>query len=137
MSNRMDPRRTLAAYFVAGALMTAATGLSVDIYLLMLCFGLFMGLTVGAAQVGLYPFATQIYPTAVRVTGVGWAQAWGRIGSILGPLAGGYLVARGFGFTPDYLFGAAPLLVCAVAIFAMRDTTPAVAPAPDAQTEAA
>ena len=33
------------------------------------------------------------YPTAVRGTGIGWGQGMGRIGSLAGPLVGGYLIA--------------------------------------------
>lgn len=83
------------------------------------CFA--TGLFAGAAQVGLYPIATQVYPSAVRATGVGSAQAWGRIGSIFGPLAGGWLAMLQPGFAAYFLVFGAPLLVAAIAIAAMRD----------------
>jgi AAHS family 4-hydroxybenzoate transporter-like MFS transporter len=83
------------------------------------CFA--TGLFAGAAQVGLYPIATQVYPSAVRATGVGWAQAWGRIGSIFGPLAGGWLALLEPRFVVYFLIFGAPLLVAAAAIAAMHD----------------
>lgn len=120
MSERLDPRLTLSGYFVVAMLSAVAVGLSVDQPSLLLVFALIMGVTAGGAQVGLYPLATQIYPTAIRVTGVSWAQSWGRIGSIVGPVAGGALVARGWGFTDSYLLFSSFLLIAAAAIYSMR-----------------
>ena len=66
------------------------------------------------------------------MTGVAWAQVWGRIGSIIGPWLGGLLLWLGLG---EYfvVFGA-PLLLAAVAIWMMRpasraDDAAQVAPA--------
>ena len=128
LSEKFDPRLTLSGYFVLAMLSAMAVGLSVDQMTWMLVFAFMMGLTAGGAQVGLYPLATQIYPTAVRVTGVSWAQSCGRVGSIIGPVAGGALVARGWGFTDSYLLFGGFLLIAAAAIFLMRsaDTTPKI-----------
>ena len=95
MSERFNPRYTLSGYFFVATLATFAVGLSLQQPLLMLLCAVVMGITAGGAQVGLYPLATQLYPTAVRVTGVSWAQSCGRVGSIIGPVAGGALVASG------------------------------------------
>ena len=120
MSDRWDARWVLSGYFVVAMLTAMAVGLSVDQQLLMLMFALLMGATAGGAQTGLYPLATQIYPTAVRVTGVSWAQTCGRVGSIIGPVAGGALVAAGWGFTDSYLLFSSLFLIAAAAIFSMR-----------------
>jgi AAHS family 3-hydroxyphenylpropionic acid transporter len=56
-------------------------------------FGL--GAAVVGAQAILYAFAPLCYPTRARGTGVGFAVAMGRIGSIVGPLLGGVLVGSG------------------------------------------
>ena len=123
MSERFNPRLTLGGYFIAATLATCAVGLSLQQPLLMLLCAVVMGLTAGGAQVGLYPLATQLYPTAVRVTGVSWAQSCGRVGSIIGPVAGGALVASGWGFTGSYLLFGSFLLVAATAILLMRFST--------------
>jgi len=124
MSERMDPRVTLSGYFVVAMLSAMAVGLSVDHPTLLLLCAFVMGVTAGGAQVGLYPLATQIYPTVIRVTGVSWAQSCGRVGSIIGPVAGGALVARGWGFTDSYLLFSSFLLIAAGAIFSMRLNAP-------------
>ena len=120
MSNRWDPKRVLAGFFAVGALSAVGVGLSTGNLPLMMALALLMGLTAGGAQVGLYPMATQVYPTAIRVSGVGCAQAWGRVGSIIGPLLGGALVAAGLGFRENYLLFGLPLFIAAAAIAAMR-----------------
>ena len=51
------------------------------------------GLFVIGAQFGLNALAGSSYPTFIRSTGVGWALGIGRIGSILGPVVGGVLIA--------------------------------------------
>ena len=55
----------------------------------------------------------------VRSTGVGWALGIGRIGSIVGPLVGGMMLARQVG--PETLFSAAavPALIACIAAFAL------------------
>ena len=57
---------------------------------------LIAGACTNGAQAGLNALAATIYPTPLRATGTGWALGVGRIGAILGPLAGGGLIAAGF-----------------------------------------
>ena len=131
-SDRYDPRLMLGGFFFCGALCFMAVGIGAPDLGWLIATGVLTGFFAGGAQVGLYPVATQIYPAAVRVTGVAWAQVWGRIGSIIGPWLGGLLLWLGLG---EYfvVFGA-PLLLAAVAIWMMRpasraDDAAQVAPA--------
>jgi MFS transporter, AAHS family, 3-hydroxyphenylpropionic acid transporter len=55
------------------------------------------GFFVVGGQLVLYALAPTLYPPAVSGTGVGAAVAAGRIGSIVGPLVGGNLLAAGYG----------------------------------------
>jgi AAHS family 4-hydroxybenzoate transporter-like MFS transporter len=70
------------------------------------------GLGVIGAQNGANALAAEVYPTAARSTGVGWALGVGRVGSILGPNLGAMLV----GTTPRlFLYAAVPLMLAATA----------------------
>lgn len=120
LSNRFNARVTLAIYFVIGFAAVFCIGLSLHSMALLFFFTLAMGLSAGAAQTGLYPVATQVYGAANRVTGVGWAQAMGRVGSILGPWFGGLAVAAGWGFFAVYALFAVPLLAAGAAIWMMN-----------------
>jgi MFS transporter, AAHS family, 4-hydroxybenzoate transporter len=46
--------------------------------------------------VGANALAAASYPTANRATGVSWANAVGRTGSILGSMMGGFLLSLGW-----------------------------------------
>jgi len=53
-------------------------------------------------QLTMAAYVTSCYPTPLRATAVGWVQAMGRLGSLLGPLAAGALLSLGMG--PSRLF---------------------------------
>jgi MFS transporter, AAHS family, 4-hydroxybenzoate transporter len=76
-----------------------------------------VGLCVIGGQVGINALAGTLYPTYMRSTGTGWAFGVGRVGSILGPVIGGQLLA--FGLPLGMLFAAAsmPILISASALF--------------------
>ena len=46
--------------------------------------------------VGQAALAVSLYPSALRTTGVGWASAAGRVGSIFGPALGGLMMSLGW-----------------------------------------
>jgi AAHS family 4-hydroxybenzoate transporter-like MFS transporter len=75
------------------------------------------GLCIIGGQVGINALAGTLYPTYMRSTGTGWAFGVGRVGSILGPVIGGQLLA--FGLPLGMLFAAAsaPVLISASALF--------------------
>jgi AAHS family 4-hydroxybenzoate transporter-like MFS transporter len=54
----------------------------------------------------------------VRGTGVGWALGVGRIGSIVGPVVGGVMLAQHWDMSQVFLSGAIPAL-CAMAAVAV------------------
>jgi MFS transporter, AAHS family, 4-hydroxybenzoate transporter len=60
------------------------------------------------------------YPPQIRVTGFGWAGAVSRVGAVLGPLAGGWIITAGV--APRLILGmlAAPSLLCIIGTLAMR-----------------
>ncbi|CAM2158715.1 3-(3-hydroxy-phenyl)propionate transporter (plasmid) [Pararobbsia alpina] len=55
----------------------------------------FAGMFVIGGQSVLYALSAAFYPTSMRGTGVGAAVAVGRMGSVVGPLAAGQLLAMG------------------------------------------
>jgi AAHS family 4-hydroxybenzoate transporter-like MFS transporter len=60
-----------------------------------------LAITITCAGVGIiggqnasHALSSEFYPTRIRSTGVGWALGIGRIGSIVGPVVGGWLLAQ-------------------------------------------
>ncbi len=75
-----------------------------------------LGLAVQGAQAGLNALAAAYYPTSVRATGLGWALGVGRIGSIIGPLLGEWMLSLHWPLETIFLFGMLPALLAALAI---------------------
>jgi AAHS family 4-hydroxybenzoate transporter-like MFS transporter len=77
----------------------------------------FLGCCVQGAQAGLNALVVGFYSTPMRSTGMGWASAIGRIGSIVGPVLGGVLLSMAFSTRQIFLSAAGPALCAAVAVF--------------------
>ena len=117
--DRHGPNLVLAAVFGTAALSIVVLGLagtSVAVTLIA-AFGCGIG-TVGAQNCN-NGIAAKFYPTEIRATGVGWALAVGRSGSILGPAVGGILLSTGLDIQNIFLVAIVPPLVAAGAYLAM------------------
>jgi AAHS family 4-hydroxybenzoate transporter-like MFS transporter len=73
------------------------------------------GFFVVGGQIAANALAAGFYPTSVRATGVGWALGIGRVGSIIGPLVGGILLAEKWSAASVFLAAAAAALCAALA----------------------
>jgi MFS transporter, AAHS family, 4-hydroxybenzoate transporter len=78
-----------------------------------------VGLFVLGAQGSIPALAVHLYPPSIYATGVGLSVAVGRIGSIVGPLIGGYLVAIHLGWERLFLVAATPTFLAAVSMAAL------------------
>ena len=80
------------------------------------------GFTIIATQAALNGTAGLAYPTAARSKGVGMALGVGRIGSVVGPLLGGAMVAAGVSNARDlFLLPLVPLALGGLAaVLVMR-----------------
>ncbi|TPE48197.1 3-(3-hydroxy-phenyl)propionate transporter MhpT [Amaricoccus solimangrovi] len=117
-----------AALIVSLIAMSAVPGGNVGMAILT---GAVVGATLLSAQALLYGIAPQCYPAEVRGTGVGLAVAVGRLGSIVGPLFAGALLASGWGPT-QVLYSILPIAaICGLTTVALilrrRQTAPALA----------
>lgn len=94
LMDRLRPVRVVAAVYA---------GIAVSLFMLAGAGNLFWisvsvllaGMGVVGAQSMLYALSAASYATVMRGTGVGAAVAAGRVGSIVGPLAAGQLLASG------------------------------------------
>jgi MFS transporter, AAHS family, 4-hydroxybenzoate transporter len=77
------------------------------------------GFGVLGLQISLNVTAALIYPTSLRANGSGWAQGIGRVGSIMGPLIGGILIASHVPVEQLYLWSTLPFVIGAIACFAL------------------
>jgi AAHS family 4-hydroxybenzoate transporter-like MFS transporter len=109
----------VGAFFSVAALGVIDLG-SGWIYPVVFC----VGACVVGAQGGLNALGAILYPTPMRATGVGWAFGAGRVGSMVGPLVGGYLLANHFTAVPSFFVAALPMVFAAAGMFCIGLTAP-------------
>lgn len=112
-------QRTIAVFMFAAALFMLLFGFVAESWLVLLMFGL-IGFTVQGGFVGLYAVAARLYPAELRNTGIGWAIGLGRFGAVVGPIAGGYLIAAGLGLVGNFAVFALPMALAGVLTLLIR-----------------
>lgn len=138
--DRFRPHRVLALAYGCAALCIAVVGVATDNVPLLVLAVFGVGFGVSGSQVGANALAAAFYPTTSRATGVSWASAIGRSGSVLGSMVGGALLAAELSNQTIFLLLALPALLAAAALLAMgrlqggaepEAAAAAAAPAPD------
>ncbi|PZE21709.1 MFS transporter [Paenibacillus xerothermodurans] len=72
---------------------------------------------------GLYAYTPELYPTAVRSTGVGLAASFGRVGGVVAPFLVGTLVTAGVGIQGIFIMFFVAILIGALAVFVLGKET--------------
>lgn len=116
---RFNPGRILFYLFLFGAAAIYSIGLALDQTTLLMVATSCAGIGMVGGQACAHAIASRTYPTFMRATGMGWALGIGRIGSVIGPLIGGALLARNWPAPDLLLAGAVPAVVAACAAFAL------------------
>lgn len=86
----------------------------------LLGYLLVIGILLQGGFTGLYAVAAKLYPTELRSTGVGWAIGLGRFGAVLGPLAGGMLIAANVSMEHNFIIYAVPLILAGLLAFRLK-----------------
>jgi MFS transporter, AAHS family, 4-hydroxybenzoate transporter len=113
----------LDRYFSFWVLAACYLWAAISVFLIGASGSTFMlGLTIAAAGVGIiggqnggHAVTAGFYPPSIRSTGVGWALGVGRIGSIVGPVLGGLLLARGTAVSQVFWAAAIPAIIATLA----------------------
>jgi AAHS family 4-hydroxybenzoate transporter-like MFS transporter len=117
--DRFGACRVLASAYVLGAVFVVLCGASVG-QLGLLALAVFgVGFCVSGSQVGANALAAAFYPTGNRATGVSWANAAGRSGSVVGSLCGGWLMSIHLDMAYILMLLAVPALLAAASIAAL------------------
>jgi AAHS family 4-hydroxybenzoate transporter-like MFS transporter len=80
----------------------------------------FAGFCANGALNNLSAVAANLYPTNVRATGIGWALGFGRVGSIMGPMFGTWLLLAKVELAHLFTIIAIPSLFAAVAMYVLN-----------------
>jgi putative MFS transporter len=107
-------RATIVGYLLVGSASALALAMATsDLHAVIasICLSLFMNGTYA----GVYAYTSEVFPTAVRTTGVGLASAVGRLGAICAPVLVGILFPL-WGFIGVFGVTTAALLIGALAV---------------------
>ena len=132
--DRFSPHWVLGvAYLLAAGFIALIGTAGSSLALLMLAvFG--AGFCVSGSQVGANALAAAFYPTGNRATGVSWASAVGRSGSVLGSMVGGLLLSLKFDNETIFFLLAIPAVLASLALLAMGRLLRAPQPAAPVST---
>jgi putative MFS transporter len=120
--DRIGRRTWTTAAFVAGGLCLATLGISGAhnvtgvVILCTLSYGI-----IGSANAVLYLYTPEVYPTRMRVIGIGLATSWLRIASAVAPTVVGFMVVSK-GIRSVFLMFAAASIVGILAAMRMIET---------------
>jgi AAHS family 4-hydroxybenzoate transporter-like MFS transporter len=120
--DRLGAAATLAVLYALGCVFVAATGAVLHSGLPLLMAANFLaGCCVSGGQKSVIALAAVFYPAPIRSTGVGWALGVGRLGGVAGPLLLGAGFDKGMSASTAFYVMAAPMLLAAVLVLALRN----------------
>jgi AAHS family 4-hydroxybenzoate transporter-like MFS transporter len=105
--------------FGLGAVAIASIGISRHSVAALLASTFLAGVFSIGAQMCTIALCASFYETSLRATGVGWAIGIGRIGSIVGPVLGGVLIAAGMSSVFLFILVGSMSIGSAIAIVAL------------------
>lgn len=127
LADRNGTRRIAMLWFVLAGALLAVLSVRLDAVVLVYAAVFVTGVFVFSAQTLVYALITQLYPSEIRSTALGFAAGIGRLGAIVGPAVTGTLVTLGMAYPGGfYVFAVTALLAVGALAF-----VPATAPAPD------
>ncbi|MCR0984941.1 MFS transporter [Roseomonas populi] len=119
LMDRLNPYAVLVGSYLLAACLIASLGAATGSPSLFVLAVFGAGVGTGGSLVGVNALAASFYPTASRATGVSWANALGRAGSIVGSLIGGTLLSMGWPLSAVFAVAAAPAVVAAASLSMM------------------
>ncbi|MCB5944965.1 MFS transporter [Acidocella sp. KAb 2-4] len=111
LMDRFNPQYVLAACYATAAIFIAAIGSLTTSILALAAVVLLAGFCISGSQVGANALAASFYPTDCRATGVSWANGVGRIGSVVGSMSGGALIAMKLPMSAMFVVVGFPALI--------------------------
>jgi MFS transporter, AAHS family, benzoate transport protein len=125
LADRMGPRPTIATSFGLAVVCMIALALHPEGALLYL-FVIGAGFGAMGTQILVNGFVGGYYPAHARATGLGWSLGLGRIGGILGPLVGGWILGSSIGIEWNfYVFAIAAFVAGGLILLVPRAPAPA------------
>ncbi|MBV8916209.1 MAG: MFS transporter [Acetobacteraceae bacterium] len=116
LMDRYNPHIVLLFSYLSAAAFILLLGFSTASLPLLVLSVFGAGIGTGGSQIGINALSAAFYPTASRATGVSWANAVGRTGSVLGSMVGGTLLSIGWDLGTVFSVAAIPAAIAGIAI---------------------
>ena len=136
---RLGAYRVMVLTFAGGAVTTAMIGAFAETYPLLVFSAVAGGAFIAAGASSAIVLASEMYPTTIRSTGLGWAFGMAKLGQVVVPLSGGIMMAREWSVLEIYgaLGGVASIGLVAVILIRTPKEARASTNAKSAPTETA
>ena len=118
--DRAGNSRILIWAFLGCTVFTVMLGYAGANVPMLVCAVFIAGFCANGALNNLSAVAANLYPTNVRATGIGWALGFGRVGSIMGPMIGTWLLLAKVELAHLFTIIAIPSLFAAVAMYVLN-----------------
>jgi len=117
---RFDLRRLILVYMILAATALVVFGAVAMPLAATLLTAFLIGVFVQGGFNGCYPLAAGLYPAEARSTGLGWAMGIGRIGAVVGPMLGGFLLSEDVSLPVIFTIFAVPVVLAGLCAAAIR-----------------
>ena len=93
--DKVNPFRVLIVGFILGGVSLVVFGLTAGgSFLITAAMSIVCGILINGSNAGLLAIATVFYPVDVRASGIGWAYAVAKVGGMLAPAVGGWMLLQ-------------------------------------------
>ena len=113
------PFKVLTLNYIMAGIFAVSIGSAAETLGLVASLVFCAGFCVGGGQLVANGLAASFYPPEIRSTGIGWALGFGRMGAIIGPIIGGFLVSLEFNTQQLFIAVAIPGFLASTAVFFM------------------
>jgi AAHS family benzoate transporter-like MFS transporter len=115
LADRLGSRRVIVPFFlICAASLFVLSRKPEQFWLMVALFGAGAG-SIGSTTLG-YGYIAQYFPAACRASAIGVAQGLGRIGSVIGPMLGSWVVGSNFGNEWNFYAYAIPAFLAALVV---------------------
>ncbi len=120
LCEKYGSKKVLVPTYIAGTIALTLLGFGGNQIVIFLLVAIAGAATTGT-QVLIQAYATGFYPAEIRSTGIGVASGVGRLGGMLGPILGGFLLTMAFPNYVNFMVFAIAGLIAAISISLIGD----------------
>ena len=120
LCEKYGSKKILVPTYIAGAIALTLLGFGGNTVVIFILVAIAGAATTGS-QVLIQAYATAFYPADMRSTGIGVASGVGRLGGMIGPILGGFLLTLTLPNYMNFMVFAVAGIVAAVALIIIKD----------------